>query len=145
MLNHQYHFVMNWKVKNRGRSAPDEPVLDKQEPPIGAHLISSRGLYMHHGICVGEGRVIHYAGLSSGLRRGPVEEVSLEEFARGHVVLVRPDIPLFERNEVVRRAQIRLGESQYRLLTNNCIHFCKWCLFGSKREDPTLNATPWSR
>jgi Lecithin retinol acyltransferase len=28
----------------------------------------------------------------------------------------------------------RLGESDYRLLTNNCEHFCNWCLSGVSRS-----------
>src|SRR5262245_59687729 len=48
------------------------------DPPLAAHLVTPRALYTHHGIYVGNGRVIHYAGLAHGLRRGPVEEVSLE-------------------------------------------------------------------
>ena len=31
------------------------------EPSLGAHLISPRNGYSHHGIYVGSGRVIHYA------------------------------------------------------------------------------------
>jgi lecithin:retinol acyltransferase len=36
--------------------------------------------------------------------------------------------------EIVRRARSRLGESDYRLLTNNCEHFCNWCLSGVSRS-----------
>ena len=32
--------------------------------------------------------------------------------------------------EIVRRARSRIGENDYRLLTNNCEHFCNWCLNG---------------
>jgi hypothetical protein len=54
------------------------------EPPIGAHIVTRRQGYTHHGIYAGVGRVVHYAGLSRGLRRGPVEETSLSRFAAGH-------------------------------------------------------------
>jgi hypothetical protein len=90
-------------------------------------------LYKHHGIYVGNGRVIHYAGLAYGLRRGPVEEVSLERFADGRQIEVRPDRRLFDRREVVERARSRLGESRYRLLTNNCVHLCAWALRDESR------------
>ena len=36
--------------------------------PLGAHLVSPRWGYTHHGIYTGGGRVIHYAGLSEGWR-----------------------------------------------------------------------------
>ncbi|MBM3395582.1 MAG: hydrolase, partial [Betaproteobacteria bacterium] len=44
--------------------------------PVGSHLITPRRGYIHHGVYVGEGRVIHYAGFKGFLRAGPVEEVS---------------------------------------------------------------------
>jgi len=33
-----------------------------------------------------------------------------------------------------RRARSRLGENDYRLLTNNCEHFYNWCLSGVSRS-----------
>jgi Lecithin retinol acyltransferase len=113
------------------RRKHDRLLLQSEEPPVAAHLVSPRRMYTHHGIYVGRGRVIHYSGFSSGLRRGPVEEVSLEEFACGSIVRVRSEVSAFDRSEVVRRARARLGESQYRLLSNNCIHFCRWCWHGA--------------
>src|SRR5512145_366990 len=58
-------------------------------PPVAAHVVTSRVGYTHHGIHMGNGRVVHYSGLSRGWRGGPVEEVSLAEFARGRRVRVR--------------------------------------------------------
>jgi hypothetical protein len=104
----------------------------EQEPALGAHLTASRRGYSHHGVYVGRGRVVHYSGLSGGFWRcGPVEEVSLFRFARGHVVRIvdHPTSP-FSPEEIVRRARSRLGENDYRLLTNNCEHFCNWCHSG---------------
>ena len=105
--------------------------------PIGAHLVTPRFGYAHHGIYVGNGKVVHYAGLSRALvLRGPVEEVSLEEFADGRTVVIksRPR-PRFAPHEVVARARSRLGEDRYRLTTNNCEHFCEWCLSDESRSE----------
>jgi HRAS-like suppressor 3 len=75
-----------------------------------------------------------YAELSRGLRRGPVQEISLFRFATGHRVSVRSDLaPKFEGREVARRARSRIGKANYRLFTNNCEHFCEWCLRGQHR------------
>jgi hypothetical protein len=57
-----------------------------------------------------------------------VEEVSLEHFAHGRDIRIRHETPMFDRSEVVARARSRLGERRYRLLTNNCEHFCCWAL-----------------
>jgi hypothetical protein len=104
------------------------------EPPLASHLVTPRSLYMHHGIYVGNGRVIHYAGLAYGFRRGPVEQVSLERFAHGHTIRIRRGPQRFDSCEVVARALSRLGESHYRILTNNCEHFCGWALSDERRS-----------
>jgi Lecithin retinol acyltransferase len=85
---------------------------------------------MHHGIYVGGGRVIHYSGFSSRLRAGPVEVVSREEFAQGWRISVRTDAAHYDGEQIIVRAHARLGEQRYRLLTNNCRHFCDWCRRG---------------
>jgi Lecithin retinol acyltransferase len=107
----------------------------EQEPLLGAHLATSRRGYHHHGVYVGCGRVVHYSGLSGFWQCGPVEEVSLSRFANGRPVRVVDHVaPHYSPEEIVRRARSRLGESDYRLLTNNCEHFCNWCLSGVSRS-----------
>jgi hypothetical protein len=102
---------------------------------LGAHVVTPRCGYLHHGIYVGGGNVVHYSGLARGLRRGPVEEISLAGFTDGHSVWTRSNAPPnFDRGEVIRRARSRVGEDRYRILSNNCEHFCEWCLRGEHRS-----------
>ena len=102
---------------------------------MGAHLVTPRRGFAHHGIYVGGGKVVHYGALAHYLHRGPVEEVSLTHFTHGHPVWVRSgECPRFDRAEVIRRARSRLGEDCYRMLSNNCEHFCEWCLYGQHRS-----------
>ncbi|HEX7908814.1 MAG TPA: lecithin retinol acyltransferase family protein [Paraburkholderia sp.] len=104
--------------------------------PIGAHLVTQRNGYEHHGIYVGNGRVVHYSGFASSAHRGPVEEVELERFAAGHPLSIRTEPSArYVGDEAVLRARSRLGENHYRLLTNNCEHFCAWCLLGKSRSE----------
>jgi hypothetical protein len=104
--------------------------------PIGAHLVTQRNGYEHHGIYVGNGRVVHYAGFASSAHRGPVEEVEIARFAAGHPLSVRATPSArYVGAEAVIRARSRLGENRYRLLTNNCEHFCAWCLLGESRSE----------
>ena len=120
---------------SEGRHRAERPLAAEHELPLGSHVVTPRRGYVHHGIYVGDGKVVHYAGLAHGLRRGPVEEISLARFTGGHAVCVRSDAPLeFDRWEVIRRARSRVGEDRYRLLTNNCEHFCEWCLYGEHRS-----------
>jgi hypothetical protein len=119
----------------RGLQPCDRPLDPEREPPLGAHVVTPRRGYTHHGIYVGGGRVVQYGGLSWGLRRGAVEEVPLWQFAQGNTVWVRvTESSWFDQHEVVRRARLRLGEDRYNVLTNNCEHFCEWCVRGEHRS-----------
>ena len=110
-------------------------LVAEQQPLLASHIVTPRRGYLHHGIYVGGGRIVHYAGLAYGLRRSPVEETTLDRFARGRPVWVRSDAPpTFSSREVIHRARSRVGEDGYRLLTNNCEHFCEWCLHGAHRS-----------
>lgn len=101
---------------------------------VGSHIVTQRRTYRHHGIYVGAGKVVHYAGFAHGLHRGPVQEVTLDEFASGQAVRVLACAAAFDPCEIVRRARSRLGENSYRVVTNNCEHFCEWCVRGESRS-----------
>jgi hypothetical protein len=118
-------------------AAPAHRSIAPQELSLGAHLVTPRFGFAHHGIYVGANKVVHYAGLSRALLlRGPVEEVSVEQFADGRAVSIKTrPLPRFAPQEVVARARSRLGENRYRVTTNNCEHFCEWCLSGESRSE----------
>jgi lecithin:retinol acyltransferase len=121
-------------------------LIDKQEPPLGAHLGTPRLGYLHHGIYVGGGYVVHYAGYVHGLLRRPVEEVELAQFRAGRPLWLATNTQsIFDRLEVLRRARSRVGERRYRLLTNNCEHFCEWCLTGVQRSYQVEVLAAWGR
>lgn len=104
-------------------------------PEPGTHVVTSRPGYTHHGIYVGNGMVVQYAGLARGLRAGCVEEITLEEFADGRPLWIGVSGPVrFDAHEIVRRARSRVGEDRYDLFTNNCEHFCEWCLHGRQHS-----------
>ena len=105
------------------------------EPPLGAHLVTERRGYCHHGIYAGNGKVVHYAGLAGSLHCGPVEEISIARFSAGHKTWMKASVAAkLVAENAVRRARSRLGENRYRVLTNNCEHFCTWCLYGESRS-----------
>ena len=107
-----------------------------REPPIGAHLATPCDRYTHHGIYVGDRRVIHYAGFARSWHAGPVEEVNIIDFASAHPLrIVDHSHPRYLPQEIVQRARSRLGEHAYRLLSNNCEHFCNWCISGQHRSE----------
>jgi hypothetical protein len=100
----------------------------KNAPPLGAHLISPRTGYFHHGIYVGEGRVIHYAGWATNRQTGPVEETDLQTFTQGNGFRVAKHSKPSPSEIVIGRARSRLGEESYNVFANNCEHFCNWCV-----------------
>jgi len=140
-MNRRTHNARSIRLCREQSFAGDALLPPDEEPPLAAHLVTPRALYSHHGIYIGYGRVIHYAGLAYGFRRGPVADVSLTQFARGRDIRIRRDPPKFSSGEVVERARSRLGESRYRLLTNNCEHFCSWAL----RDECYSKQVEWLR
>jgi Lecithin retinol acyltransferase len=128
--------VWSWRPGWRGLQLKDRLLRRSDEPPLGSHLITPRIGFAHHGIYVGRGKVVHYGGHAHYLLRGPVEEISLATFANGHTLWIRSHTApsRFDGGEVMYRARSRIGEDCYRLLSNNCEHFCEWCLHGEHRS-----------
>ena len=113
----------------------DRLLAAHEEPPLGAHLVTQRFAYAHHGVYVGGGAVVHYGAYADHWRRRPVEEISLTRFAHRHPVWVRAGRPIgLPSAEIVRRARSRLGENRYRFFGNNCEHFSEWCVNGEHRS-----------
>ena len=116
------------------------------ELPVGCWLVTPRRGYTHHGVYVGDGLVVHYAGLSRSWRRGPVEVVPLSEFSLGESLWVRRTPAARHAGpSAVRRALSRLGEDAYRILSNNCEHFCAWCVEGDSRSLQVEQWLAWPR
>ena len=100
--------------------------------PAATHLQVPRqhGLFLHHGIDLGDGSVAHY------LEGREILRSPLEEFSRGEPVCEVP-YPAASCSPVgvtLRRAMGRLGEQNYNLLFNNCEHFAHWCITGRHRS-----------
>lgn len=120
------------------------PLTADVEPPIGAQVVTQRPGYRHHGIYAGDGLVVHYAGWSRSLHRGPVQQVSLTQFTGGRETwFLLQCNTRYSGEDVVERARSRLGEDQYRLATNNCEHFCAWCLSGESRSEQIERWLGW--
>jgi hypothetical protein len=104
--------------------------MPNQDLSLGAHLKSSRRGYTHHGIYVGNGRVIHYAGWANNQATGPIEETDLNSFTQGNGYSVVAHDHADSPEVIVARARQRLGETDYSVTSNNCEHFCNSCVNG---------------
>ena len=100
----------------------------------GTELIVDRLAYRHHGIYLGEGLVIHYAGRIRHLH-GLIEAVPFRSFVgKRRVHVGRRPAESLHGEAIVRRARSRLGERRYAIFSNNCEHFCSWCQVGESRS-----------
>ncbi|MBR8176440.1 efflux transporter outer membrane subunit [Burkholderia ambifaria] len=127
-------------------STSPAPIRNDSRIEAGAHLVSERDGYAHHGIYAGNGLVIHYGGFHRSARRCPVECVPLYCFAANKGIRVQPEPgAAYTGMTVVERARSRLGEDRYQLLTNNCEHFCTWCVRGVGRSEQVRRSlrNPW--
>ena len=94
------------------------------------------GMYEHHGIDYGDGTVIHYSKVP---QEPTVRRVPWTEFSWNQTVGVREYAASFIPDVVIERAESRLGERNYNLLTNNCEHFATWCKVGKNESRQIVN------
>lgn len=101
------------------------------EPFAGDRLVSSRDYYTHHGLYIGNGQVIHYAGFANDWKPGKVEQIDLAGFEAGQGSYIRKyKSRAFTPERSIVRAHRRIGENYYCVLSNNCEHFVVWCITG---------------
>jgi len=98
-------------------------------------------MFTHHGIYIGNGEVIHYDGKADSIfnKNGSVVQTSLEQFLNdkknryNELYIVNHQNARYSGKRIVQRALSRLGESRYSIFSNNCEHFCTWCVEGSEK------------
>jgi Lecithin retinol acyltransferase len=97
----------------------------------GDHLVTPRVGYTHHGIYIGNGKVIHYGGIGKKKLGGSIRVSTLQEFSQGHGYRVKKHwFRRYSPHQTVERAYSRMRENKYNVLLNNCEQFVTWCLFG---------------
>ncbi len=112
---------------------PQSYKWEVREPTTGDHIRVRRNrMYHHHGVYIGNGRVIHFSGTGSEISAGGrvIVEDSIADFAKDGVVMVL-NVPPDKRlslETILARAKSRLGETDYNLIDNNCEHFASWCV-----------------
>lgn len=93
------------------------------------------GLYAHHGIDMGDGTVIHFAGEPLRNRGARVCRTDLPNFLQGaHPILVRHRGSVRHPDDVVAAAEAQLSHADYSLWRNNCEHFATYCKTGKRRS-----------
>ena len=104
----------------------------------GDHIRVKRPLYYHHGIYVGEGKVIHYSGKDGDSVERPelveVIESDMDFFLQdGIAEVAKPSLKesLYCRSkkECVKLAKEALGRRGYNFLHNNCETLANECAY----------------
>lgn len=87
----------------------------------GDHICVNRGLYWHHGIYLGNGRVIHYTGyLKDKGKNAAVKIESIQKFSKEREIYYGNSNAQYSDDEIVKRAKSRIGEKDYDIVGNNC-------------------------
>jgi hypothetical protein len=102
---------------------------------VERRIAGSTVTYLHHGIDVGDGTVVH--ARPDDFRRpfagGRVVRTSLAEFAAGVGVRTATEPPpTFPPEEIVARALGHVGRAGYCPVVDNCEHFATWCATGRR-------------
>ncbi len=113
---------------------------------LGDHLRVWRGYFWHHGVYVGDDRMVQFGGGIFDKRHACVEEVGLSDFLQGGRVEVVPKQqkwiglwgvgrwhlpPALPPEEIVGRARwlaARRFEGTYNLVGRNCETIALWCV-----------------
>jgi hypothetical protein len=102
---------------------------------VERRVLGSTVSYLHHGIDVGDGSVVHARphDFRQPFAGGLVERTSLEAFAAGLPVdVVSEPRAAFPPAEIVGRALAHVGREGYCPVIDNCEHFATWCATGRR-------------
>ncbi len=90
----------------------------------GDHIYVECFPHDHHGIDCGDGTIIHYSSKFTIMR------TSKSKFADRKTIKRKNYTPKYFPDVIVKRAEKRLGERKYDLLSNNCENFAYDCTSG---------------
>ncbi len=96
----------------------------------GDHVRVHRGAYWHHGIDAGDGTVVHFTGEIFDSGNATIDRTPLDAFLLGGKLAIVKYARTLPVEEVIRRAESRLGERGYSVLFRNCEHFATWAKLG---------------
>lgn len=98
------------------------------------HIFVRRKVYTHHGLYIGNDRVIHFTGEPLSKTDATVNETTIESFSDGdelYRIIYKKRLPVAES---IQRARGSIGASGYNLISNNCEHFATWCMTGKLKS-----------
>ena len=113
----------------------------RQKMGLGDHIrVKRRIRYYHHGIDIGQNRVIHFTGEPGKKKDASIQETSLEEFSENRKIKIVQYSECFSPQKTVAIAKRNLSGSGYNLVWNNCEHFARYCKTGEKKSEQVKDA-----
>jgi len=93
-------------------------------------------LYTHHGIDLGDGRIVHFGEPGLDASQAAVRITGMDEFLKEGRPIVVEYAPgkCLDPEESVDLALAEVGEKGYNLAFNNCEHFATYCKTGNKNS-----------
>jgi len=98
-------------------------------------IAGSTVTYLHHGIDVGDGTIVHARprDFRNPFGGGRVVRTSRADFAECRIVRVVTEPPAaYPPDEVAARALAHVGRDGYHPVVDNCEHFATWCATGRR-------------
>ena len=92
----------------------------------------TRRLYKHHGIYVGNGKVIHVTGSIKEKVDPEVRETDLSRFLKGGTLRRMEYEERLPASETLRIARRHISDKSYSMIWNNCEHFATYCATGER-------------
>jgi len=102
----------------------------------GDHIYVKRKtrFYTHHGIYIGEGKVIHFTGSVREKVDPEVCETDLARFLKGETLKRRNYQKRLSATETICIAKKQLSNKNFSMIWNNCEHFATYCTTGKKKS-----------
>ena len=94
----------------------------------------TRRFYTHHGIYVGDGKVIHVTGSIREKIDPEVRETDLSRFLKGGTLKRWKHEQRLPASETVRIAKRHISDKSYSMIWNNCEHFASYCATGKRKS-----------
>ncbi len=101
----------------------------------GDHIKVQRFGYWHHGIDLGEERVIHFCGELGQKSNAQIKVSTLDDFLMNGKLCIVEYSSCFDAETVITSAESLLGQKDYSLFFNNCEHFARYCKIGEKKSE----------
>jgi len=102
----------------------------------GDHIYVKRNsrFYTHHGIYLGDGKVIHFAGSIREKIDPEVRKTDLSRFLKGGILRRRDHKERLPASKTIRIAKEQIRNGSYSMIWNNCEHFVTFCVTGKKKS-----------